>query len=97
MNEDMNDVELLTWIELRFGLTKYVGPNPSNDQISALESELVGLLNRYKNELNIQSPLPRIKMWLNNDKVNFMFFDKRSGKRVILGKWLDGKEEYYEH
>lgn len=93
---DMNDVELITWIEKRFGLTKSVGNNPTNDQIGSVETELVSILNKYKNELNISSPLPRVKMWITNDKVNFMFFDKKSGKRILLGDWLSNKGDYYE-
>lgn len=95
--QDRSDVELLTWIELRFGLTKSVGNNPSNDQIQSIETELVSILNKYKTQLNIASPLPRIKMWIANEKVNFMFFDKKSGKRVLLGEWLSNKDEFYEH
>lgn len=94
---DFTDVELLIWMELRFGLTKSVGSNPSNDQIQSIELELVSILNKYKTQLNIVSQLPRIKMWISNDKVNFMFFDKKSGKRVLLGEWLSNKEEFYEH
>lgn len=93
---DMNDVELLTWIEKRFGLMKSLGANPSNDVVGAVETELVSILNKYKTELNIASPLPRIKMWITDNKVNFMFFDKKSGKRILLGDWLSNKGEYYE-
>lgn len=97
MYDDMNDAERLVWIEKRFGITKSVGENPSNDQMNAVEAELVAILGKCREHYKLTTPIPKIRMWLTNDKLNFMFFDKRSGKRVLLGEWLSGKESYYEH
>lgn len=90
--DDMNDIEKITWIELRFGMTKDIGDNPSNDRVEAVENELFTLLNRYREELKIKSPLPKVRIWLANNKLNFMFFDRKTGKRVLLGQWLANKE-----
>lgn len=97
MNEDMSDSELLVWMELRFGITKTVGPNPTNDRISAVESELMDILTRCRETKKLQSPVPRVRMWVHHDKLHFMFFDRKTGKRILLGNWIDGRDEYYEH
>lgn len=96
MNEDMNDIEKLLWIEKRFGITKTVGENPPNDKIEATENELLGILSKYREQLKLNSPVPRVRMWLTNDKLNFLFFDRKTGKRVLLGDWLANKETQYE-
>lgn len=96
MMEDMNDIEKILWIEKRFGITKTIGENPSNDKVEATENELISILSRYREELNITNPLPRVRMWLTNDKLNFLFFDRKSGKRILLGDWLANKEIHYE-
>lgn len=94
--DDMNDIEKILWIEKRFGITKTIGENPSNDKVEATENELVSILNRYREQLKITMPLPRVRMWLTNDKLNFLFFDRKSGKRILLGDWLANKEIPYE-
>lgn len=96
MTEDMNDIEKILWIEKRFGITKTIGENPSNEKVEATETELLGLLNKYRDELHISNPLPRVRMWLTNDKLNFIFYDRKSGKRILLGDWLSNKETPYE-
>ena len=96
MNEDMNDIEKLLWIEKRFGITKTVGDNPSNDKVEQTENELMGILSKYREQLRISNPLPRVRMWLTNDKLNFLFYDRKTGKRVLLGDWLANKETEYE-
>lgn len=96
MTEDMNDIEKILWIEKRFGITKTIGENPSNDKVEATENELLGLLNKYREELHISNPLPRVRMWLTNDKLNFLFYDRKSGKRILLGDWLANKDTPYE-
>lgn len=96
MTEDMNDIEKILWIEKRFGITKTIGKNPSNEKVEATETELLGLLNKYRDELHISNPLPRVRMWLTNDKLNFIFYDRKSGKRILLGDWLSNKETPYE-
>lgn len=97
MNEDMNDAELLVWMEKRFGITKHVGANPSNDKLQAVETQLTELLSRCREHYKLSMPIPRIRMWLTDNKLNFMFFDKKTGKRILLGHWIEGKEAYYEH
>lgn len=96
MNEDMTDIEKILWIEKRFGITKTIGENPTNDKVEATENELLGMLSRYREELKITNPLPRVRMWLTNDKLNFLFFDRKSGKRILLGTWLLNQETPYE-
>jgi hypothetical protein len=96
MLEDMDDIEKLTWIELRHGLTKSIGTNPSNDKVEEVEKELLSILNKHREEKKIVSPIPRVRMWITNDRVNFMFYDRKNGKRVILGEWLSNKEPQYE-
>lgn len=94
MSYDRDELDTLLYIEARYGLTKTVGPVMNADQVDSIENELVGLLNKYKEIKKITNPLPRIKMWLSNDKLNFMFFDKKTGKRVLLGLWLLDKGGY---
>lgn len=96
MMEDMNDIELILWIEKRFGITKTVGENPSSDRVESVENELVGLLSKYRQELRITSPLPKIRIWITNDKLNFTFFDRKSGNRIYLGDWLQNKGASYD-
>jgi len=96
MYDDMNDIEKILWIEKRFGITKTVDDNLSNDKAEELEKQLVSLLSQYREELKITTPLPRIRMWMNDKKMNFMFFDRKSGRRILLGNWLANKEEYYD-
>ena len=97
MFEDMNDIEVLTRMEKNYGpLTKTLAVF-STDAIDKLETELVQLLQKYKAQHNVRQPIPRIRMWCEDNTVNFLFFDKATGKRVILGEWLENKNGYYEH
>ena len=96
MREYMSDTEKLTWIEKRFGFTKTVGINPSNDKMEEVEKELLFILNKYKSELGITNPLPRIRIWLTNDKLNFEFFSRKNGHRILLGEWLLNRETPYD-
>lgn len=92
MNDDMTDIEKILWIELRFGITKTVESNPTNDRVEAIENELLSLLSKYREELKINTQIPKVRMWITNNKLNFMFFDRKSGKRVLLGQWLSNQE-----
>lgn len=92
----MTDIEKLLWIEKRFSFTKTIGENPSNDKVDSIENELLSILSRYKEELKISSQMPKIRIWLTNDKLNFLFFDRKTGKRILLGDWLLNKETPYE-
>lgn len=93
---DIIEIEKILWIEKRFGITKTIGDNPSNDKVEQTENELLGLLSKYREQLRITIPLPKIRTWLTDDKLNFMFFDRKSGKRILLGTWLSNKETPYE-
>jgi len=92
---DMSDIEKILWIEMRHGITKTLS-DTSNDVVDATENELVSMLSKYREELKITMPVPRIRMWLTNNKLNFMFFDRKSGKRILLGSWLANEEKPYE-
>lgn len=96
MHEDMSDIDKILWIELRHGITKTIGANPTNDKVEATENELVSILSKYREQLKISNPLPRVRMWLTNDKLNFLFFDRKTGRRVLLGDWLSNRETKYE-
>lgn len=97
MFEDMNDLEILTRMEKNYGpLTKKLAVF-STDAIDKLEGELMQLLHKYKAQMGVRAPIPRIRMWIQDNTVNFLFFDKATGKRVILGEWLENKNGYYEH
>ena len=97
MFEDMNDLEILTRMEKNYGPLSKKLTNFTTDTIDKLESELVQLLQRMKSQMDVRAPIPRIRMWIQDNKVNFLFFDKATGKRVILGEWLQNKQGYYEH
>lgn len=92
---DMSDIEKILWIEMRHGITKTIS-DTSNESVEATENELVNILTKYREQLNITMPVPRIRMWLTNDKLNFMFFERKSGKRILLGSWLANEEKPYE-
>ena len=95
--EDMNDIEKLLWMEKRFGISKTLTEkHPSTDKIEATEQELASILSRYREEMNITMPLPRIRTWMTDNKMNFIFIERKSGKRILLGNWLSNKEEFYE-
>lgn len=98
MNDDMSDLERLLWMERRFGLLqKTVGGSPTNEEFESIGNQLNSYLSTYKTKLGIGIPVPRVRMWFAQNKINFLFFDKRSGKRIFLADWLANKETYYEH
>jgi hypothetical protein len=97
MFEDMNDIEILTRMEKNYGPLSKKLKVFTTDAIDKLEGELLQLLHKYKTQMNVRQPIPRIRMWIQDNTVNFLFFDKATGKRVILGEWLENKNGYYEH
>lgn len=99
MFEDMSELEALLYMEKRFGpLSKSIPGEWSIDKVEAIDRELVALLNKFRADHQIASPLPRIRSWVeDNKKVNFLFFSKDTGKRILLADWLMGKEGPYEH
>jgi hypothetical protein len=98
MIEDMDEIEILIWMEKRFGpLQKTLVGGYSMDKADAAQSELFSLLHRHHKQLNLQNPMPKIRAWrAHDDKLNFLFFDKYTGKRILLGDWLTGKETFDE-
>lgn len=98
MSDDRDDIEVLIWMEKRFGpLQKTIQGGYNMDKADAIQHELAALLAREQKRLNITTPIPRIRVWTTDDKLNFLFFDKTTGKRILLGAWLSGKETHYEH
>lgn len=94
----MDDIEVLLWMEKRFGpLQKTIRGGYNMDKADQIQHELVALLGKYQKQFSIASPVPRIRVWATDDKLNFLFFDKSTGKRIFLGAWLSGKEIHYEH
>jgi hypothetical protein len=98
MYDDVDAIEKLLWMEKRFGpLQKTIQGGYSMDKADQIQHELNALLSKYQKQLNISSPVPRIRIWTTDDKLNFLFFDKNTGKRILLGAWLSGKETSYDH
>lgn len=96
MKVDMEDIEQLVYTEKRYNLTKTLGNNISGDRLQTIEHELLGILNKYKEELKISIPMPKVKTWVDEGKMNFIFLDRKTGRRILLGEWLANKEVYYE-
>ena len=97
MNQYREDIDLIIRMERYFGpLSRTLKGGFSVDKVNEVKGQFVSLLQKYKQELGIKSPLPNIRIWNEEDKVNFLFFDKNSGKRILLGEWLEGKEIPYE-
>ena len=98
MFEDLDEIELLLQMEKRFGpLCKTIPGGWHIDKVEAIDKELVSMLQKYRQQLCLQSPVPRIRSWVTENKVNFLFFDKETGKRILLADWLAGKDGTYEH
>lgn len=101
MNENIDAadvIEVLIWMEKRFGpLQKTIQGGYNMDKADKAQHELASLLAKYQKQLGLHTPLPRIRVWATDDKLNFLFFDKNTGRRILLGAWLSGKETHYEH
>lgn len=98
MNDDIDYIEFLISMEKRFGpLQKTVQGGYSMDKADAIQHELASMLQKYQKQLGLKEPVPRIRVWTTEDKLNFLFFDRNTGKRILLGAWLLGKEDHYEH
>jgi len=94
MIEHRHDIEKLLWIEKKFGITKTL--KESSGKMETVESELLALLSKYRDQLKISHPIPKVRIWATNDKLNFMFFSRVNGKRILLGDWLANKDIPYE-
>ena len=98
MNDDMDEIEVLIWMEKRFGpLQKTIEGGYNMDKADQAQRDLTTMLQKYQKQLGLTAPIPRIRVWTTEDKLNFLFFDKNTGKRILLGSWLSGKETHYEH
>jgi hypothetical protein len=96
MFEDMNELEVLTRMETHYGPLRKKLSAYTTDVIDKLETELIQLLQRYKKDWSVNSQVPRVRMWIEENTVKFLFFDRSTGRRVILGHWLQNKCGYYE-
>lgn len=94
MVEHKYDIEKLIWIEKKFGITKTL--KDSSGKMDVIENELLALLSKYREELKISQPLPKVRIWATNSKLNFTFFSRVNGKRILLGDWLANKDIPYE-
>mgnify|MGYP001558577695 CR=1 FL=1 len=94
--EDINEIDALIAIEENFGLSKFIGDYPSNELVDNVENQLVVMLSKYKNMLKIDNPVPKIIVNIRGKHLRFTFFDKNTGKRVLLGQWLENKGRYYD-
>jgi hypothetical protein len=93
---DLDDIEKLLYIERRFGITKTLKESPTNDRVMAAERELVSILKKYSEQLNLTIPMPKVRTILTDNQIKFTFFDKNNGKRILLGNWLSNKEKYHD-
>lgn len=98
MMDDMTELEFLEWAEARHGpLKKTIKGGFNVGKIDAVQNELASILSKYKSHLNIKTPAPRIRAWATDNTVNFIFFDRITGRKILLAAWLSGKESYYEY
>lgn len=96
--DNMTELEFLEWAEARHGpLQKTIRGGFSMGKVDSIQSELTAILNKYKSVLNIKTPVPRMRVWATEDKLNFIFLDRITGRRILLANWLSGKDSYYEH
>lgn len=96
MFEDMSESEALICIELRIGLSKTFRGKWDPNKIEEIEKQFNFLLHKYKHDFGIKSSFPRIRTWTTDNTVNFMLFDKQTGRRVLLGDWLISKDYSHE-
>jgi hypothetical protein len=89
MFDDMGELEILIRMEKYYGpLSKRLPSVYSTDLLDKIQAELVQLIQKYKGELNIKDNIPRIRIWIEQNKAKFLFFDRHTGKRIFLGEWL---------
>ena len=62
---DMNEFDALLYLEKRGLMTRTPSGKPIKDDLYEAEHKLTLLLNKYKEELQLDSPVPRIKTWAN--------------------------------
>lgn len=94
MFDDMGELEILTRMERYYGpLSKRLPGVYTTDALEKIQAELVGLIQKYKSALNVRDNIPRIRVWIEANSAKFMFFDRHTGKRIILGEWLKDKAE----
>lgn len=89
MFDDMGELEILIRMETYYGpLSKKLPGVYTTDTIDKIQAELVGIIQKYKGMLNIKDNIPRIRIWIEANNAKFLFFDRHTGKRLILGEWL---------
>jgi hypothetical protein len=97
MFDDMGELEILIRMERYYGpLSKKLPAVYTTDLIDKMQAELTTLIQRYKNMFKIQDNMPRIRIWIEQNSAKFLFFDKHTGKRIILGEWLSKKPDIKE-
>jgi len=100
MFEDMGDLEILIRMEKYYGpLTKKLPRVFTAETLDKMQNELTMLIQKYKSMLKIPDNIPRIRVWIEANKARFLFFDKHTGKRILLGEWLSKSPagKYYGH
>lgn len=94
MFDDMGEIEILIRMEKFYGpLSKGLPGVYTTDTIDKIQMELVSLIQKYKNTLNIRDNIPRIRIWIEQNNAKFLFFDRHTGKRIFLGEWLSKSTE----
>lgn len=89
MFDDMGEIEILIRMETYYGpLSKRLPGVYTTDSIDKIQAELVGIIQKYRQQLGIKDNIPRIRVWIEQNTVRFLFFDRHTGKRIILGEWL---------
>jgi hypothetical protein len=89
MFEDMGELEVLIRMEKIYGpLSKKLPDVYTADAIDKIQAELIQLLQKYKGQLGIKDNIPRIRTWIEQNTIKFLFFDRHTGKRLILGEWF---------
>jgi hypothetical protein len=102
MFDDMGELEILTRMEKIYGpLSKRLPEVYTTDAVDKIQAELMQLIQKYKSEFSIKDNIPRIRSWIEQNTVKFVFFDRHTGKRVILGEWfakaIKEKDRPYDH
>jgi hypothetical protein len=98
MFEDMGELEILVRMEKYYGpLSKRLPSVYTSDAVDKIQSELVSLIQKYKGQLGIKDNIPRIRTWIEQNTIKFLFFDRHTGKRLFLGEWFAKASRSYDH
>lgn len=94
--EDMSEAEALVYIELKIGLSKTFSGKWDVNKVDEIEKSFQALLHQYKRELSLKVPIPRVRSWVTENKVNFILFDRTTGNRILLGDWMRERNTVHE-